>query len=108
MRAGGNSLFMRENVVLKFDRLLQLRHRSISLNIFSHHLVFLDIFILNIFTISLYLLSFLFLKSREYFDQCEGEQKMRRSEGEESGGGARKERRNEKDLFFLTHEDKVQ
>ena len=27
-----------------------LNHRGISLNIFSYHLVFLDIFILNIFT----------------------------------------------------------
>ena len=52
-------------------------HRGISLNILSYCLIFLDIFMLNIFTISysdyLYyfsiLLSFLFLKSRKYFDQ---------------------------------------
>ena len=53
-------------------------HRGISLNIFSYHLVFLDIFILNIFTISLYCCLSCFLRAANTLNnakesrKCEG------------------------------------
>ena len=47
-------------------------------------------------------MSFLLLKSRAYFDQCEESRKCEGSEGEKSGGGARDERRKKRKIGFLS------